>query len=79
MKGVKKKYEISINRAGCDKKVGTRNSIFFGHPSESEVLPVYCFGSAMVRCFQVVMVTPPSLALLPPLVTLRWSSSLSAP
>ena len=31
----------------------------------------YCFGSAMVRCLQVVMVTPPSLALLPPLVMLK--------
>ena len=31
----------------------------------------YCFGSAMVRCLQVVMVPPPSLALLPPLVMLK--------
>ena len=38
---------------------------------EGGVGVTYCFGSAMVRCLQVVMVTPPSLALLPPLVMLR--------
>ena len=31
----------------------------------------YLFGSAMVRCLQVVMVIPPSLALLSPLVMLK--------
>lgn len=39
---------------------------------------IYCF-SARVRCLQVVMVTPPSLALLPPLMMLSLSSSLTAP
>ena len=38
---------------------------------EEEEGVTYCFGSAMVRCLQVVMVTPPSLALLPPLVMLK--------